>query len=119
MNNEKMPLEGNPKLKVKFTGPWQKVGGDPVFVFQAVESKDVSFENRPETINPIIQAVEDHSPPFPTTPAGPGNDDDGGLSGGAIAGIVIGVLAAVGIAGFCVWYFVLRPKKQGVEGTKP
>jgi hypothetical protein len=52
---------------------------------------------------------------------GGGNDDndDGGLSGGAIAGIVIGVVAAVGIAGFCVWYFVLRPKKIGVEGAKP
>jgi hypothetical protein len=50
---------------------------------------------------------------------GGANDDDGGLSGGAIAGIVIGVVAAVGIAGFCVWYFVLRPKKIGVEGAKP
>jgi hypothetical protein len=62
------------------------------------------------------------APVIETPNAGGGandDDDDGGLSGGAIAGIVIGVVAAIGIAGFCVWYFVLRPKKIGVEGAKP
>jgi hypothetical protein len=33
---------------------------------------------------------------------------DGGLSGGAIAGIVIAALAAVGAAAGAVWFFVLR-----------
>ncbi|KAK8876136.1 hypothetical protein M9Y10_006324 [Tritrichomonas musculus] len=35
-----------------------------------------------------------------------------GLSGGAIAGIVIGCVAAVGIAGVLVWYFVFYRKSK-------
>jgi hypothetical protein len=65
--------------------------------------------------------VVDHRPEIPKQGdggGGGGDDGSGGLSGGAIAGIVIGVLAAVGIAGFCVWYFVLRQKRQGVETAK-
>ena len=34
-----------------------------------------------------------------------------GLSGGAIAGIVIASIATLGIVGFCVYWFVLRKKK--------
>ncbi|MCL2797909.1 MAG: hypothetical protein FWD58_07645, partial [Firmicutes bacterium] len=40
------------------------------------------------------------------------SSDSGGLSGGAIAGIIIGIIAALAIAGFCVYWFVIRKKKQ-------
>jgi hypothetical protein len=110
----------DPLLQVTFTGDWDKVTDKPIFVFQGPTEKSVDVVEAPSTIEVVKQAVVNHSPPIPSQGGGGGGDDDsGGLSGGAIAGIVIGVLAAVGIVGFCVWYFVLRPKKQGVEGTKP
>ena len=38
--------------------------------------------------------------------------DDSGLSGGAIAGIVIGCVVVVAIAGFCVYWFIFRGKSD-------
>ena len=39
------------------------------------------------------------------------DDDDGdSLSGGAIAGIVIGCVAGLAIIGAAVWYFFMRPE---------
>jgi hypothetical protein len=32
---------------------------------------------------------------------------------------VIGVLAVIAIAAFCVWYFVLRAPNEGVEPAPP
>jgi hypothetical protein len=40
--------------------------------------------------------------------AGNGNDDDDGLSGGAIAGIVIGVVAVVGVGVGALWFLVIK-----------
>jgi len=34
-----------------------------------------------------------------------------GLSGGAIAGIVIGAVAVIGIGGFFVFWFVIKKKR--------
>lgn len=42
------------------------------------------------------------------------NTTSDGLSGGAVAGIVIGSIAAVSLIGFAVWYFFLR---EGATGT--
>ena len=39
----------------------------------------------------------------------------GGLDGGAVAGIIIGVLAALGLIGAGVWYFL---KEGAMYGTK-
>ena len=39
-----------------------------------------------------------------------GEDEKEKLSGGAIAGIVVGSVAAVGIAGVCIWYFLFHLK---------
>jgi len=35
---------------------------------------------------------------------------DGGLSGGAIAGIVIGSIAGIGIGGFAIFWFLIKKK---------
>lgn len=52
----------------------------------------------------------------------PGDEDDGGLSAGAIAGIVIACIAAVIIIAVCVWLFacggIKKCKKGKVEGEK-
>ena len=40
-------------------------------------------------------------------------ENDKGLSGGAIAAIVIGSVAAVGLGGFSLFWFVIRKKKIG------
>jgi hypothetical protein len=47
------------------------------------------------------------------------NDTDDGLGGGAIAGIIIGVLAAVGIVGGLVYYFYFRGGMMSSTSTTP
>ena len=37
---------------------------------------------------------------------------DGGLSGGAIAGIVFITVIVLGGVGFCIWYFIINKKKS-------
>ena len=51
---------------------------------------------------------ENANQPQPVNPDQPAKK---GLSGGAIAGIVIAILVALGAAGFCVYWFVFRKKK--------
>ena len=46
----------------------------------------------------------------------PDDKDGNGLSGGAIAGIVIGVLVALGLIGLLV-FFLLKKKSSGPVGT--
>jgi hypothetical protein len=48
-----------------------------------------------------------------------GSDDDDGLSGGAIAGIAVGSVAAVSGGGAAAWYFLVRPKGASVSGASP
>ena len=42
----------------------------------------------------------------------------GGLSAGAIAGIVIAIVVVLGAAGFCVYWFVFRKKKENKPVTE-
>lgn len=45
---------------------------------------------------------------------GPFAPTDGGLSTGEIVGNVIAVLVAVGVAGFCIYYFVVKRRNYNV-----
>ena len=48
---------------------------------------------------------------------GNSTDDDDGLSGGAVAGIIIGSLAGVTAIGVGVWYFFLRSGATGMAAA--
>jgi hypothetical protein len=50
---------------------------------------------------------------------GGGSSSSSGLSGGAYAGIAIGAVAAVLLAGLAVWYCVWKPRRQRVKESKP
>ena len=47
--------------------------------------------------------------------SGDGDDDGAGMSGGAIAGLVIGVLALLGLIAVAAWFFLLRPKTKTAD----
>jgi hypothetical protein len=116
--------QAGPELTVKFEGEWSSVTNQPTLIFQAPTAEQVKFDGDPPdpaTVTIVKTAATNKRPAVPAPengPAGGGGDDDGGLSGGAIAGIVIAVVAVVAIAAVAVWYFVLRPKKQGVGSTR-
>ncbi|MBR3870450.1 MAG: InlB B-repeat-containing protein, partial [Clostridia bacterium] len=66
-----------------------------------------------------VDPVNPDEPGNPDEPDEPGNPDQpeinpveekGGLSGGAIAGIVIGSVAVVGLGGFSLLWFVIKKK---------
>ena len=66
-----------------------------------------------QTSNPPVE------PGNPDEPSNPGNPDQpeikpveekGGLSGGAIAGIVIGSVAVAGLGGFAIFWFLIKKK---------
>ena len=72
----------------------------------------------PPTPTPPTPTPPTPTPPTPTPPTPtpqPGTDtkpttEKQGLSGGAIAGIVIGSVLVVGLGGFAVFWFVIRKK---------
>ena len=63
------------------------------------------------------KSTPDASSQIPDYSKADDKDDADSLGPGAIAGIVIGCVAAVGIIGFCVYWFVLR--KKPVEAPAP
>ena len=67
--------------------------------YMALKAFDKAKQSSELSINAVFNNI-----PFP------GDDDDGGLSGGAIAGIIIGVLLAVGLLAFGVVF----AKRQGL-----
>lgn len=51
--------------------------------------------------------IKDNPPTHPTS-----SSDDNSLSGGAIAGIVIGCLAAAAVVGFGIWWALRKPARR-------
>jgi hypothetical protein len=107
------------KLIVTFAEEWATyVANAPTIVFEADDPARVEFVNKPAAANAKIETrtVSEENLVPDTSDNGDNGDDpskpdgsgDGGLGAGPIAGIVIGVVAIVAIAGFCVWFFVLR-----------
>lgn len=81
--------------------------------------KDVATEpsqpTQPDEPSQPSQPTQPAEPSQPDTPASPTepsiSEDKGGLSGGAIAGIVVGSVAVAGIGGFAFLWFVIKKKK--------
>jgi hypothetical protein len=75
------------------------------------------YETKCETISGPGQSLLADGPVIGLFLATGNSKDDLGLSGGAIAGIVIGVLAVVGVAAEAVWFFVLRKRDDSGGGA--
>ena len=70
---------------------------------------DDNGDNKCDTCDYAMPA---HDPDNPDTPPvdNPPSDDEGGLGAGAIIGIVCGSVAALGIGGFALFWFVIKKK---------
>ena len=70
-----------------------------------------SSSNAPD--NPDSSSNEPDNPDSSENPGNPDNpnEDKDGLSGGAIAGIAVGSVAAAGVGGFSLFWFVFKKKK--------
>jgi hypothetical protein len=101
-----------PKLKIQFTGPWEDVTDRPTIIFEAGSAGDVEFvdaDGSPTSAPSNIDAVKQAATAVPIgEPAPSGGEDKSGLSGGAIAGIVIAVIVVIALIAVAVWYFVIR-----------
>jgi hypothetical protein len=131
-------FQAQPKLVVTFSTQWDAyVTNTPTIVFEADVQEAIEFVNRPASNVKIETGTPNEDYLVPDTSANSGNGDnggnddnggngpdgldskgngggdDGGLGGAAIAGIVIGSIAVVGVAAFCAWFFVLRNGGDG------
>jgi hypothetical protein len=111
-------LQDAPTVHVTFGEAWKhQLLNEPSIVFESANPDLITVANRPSKVTITKTSPENRPPLSVTVPGSDGdandNDKNDGLSDGAIAGIVIGAIAAVGIAGFCVWFFVLRKGANG------
>ena len=72
----------------------------------------------PEESTPAPEETTPADPEQPTSPEEPAPEEPKkGLSGGAIAGIVIGSTAVAGTGGFAVWWFAIQKHTAAELGT--
>jgi hypothetical protein len=103
----------SPKLKVSFDPSWDAiVTTTPDIVLEADDPNSIEITGTaPSNVKITTASVADRP-----TGAGPSEPDDGGLSAGAIARIVIACVVVVGaVVGVLVYVLVIRPKKVGGE----
>ena len=101
---ESVTVTAEDKEGKEFVG-WQDESGKIVST-----KKEYTFEVKDET---VLTAVYQNKAPGGGTIDGeiaPAPDKKDGLSGGQIAGIVIGSLAGAGIIGFAIFWFVVKKK---------
>jgi hypothetical protein len=97
------------KLVIRFSSSWDEtVTNYPHFIFEAPSTDLIEISNLPKHVRLEKKRTGDDAVVGASLSGG--EEPDGGLGAAAIAGIIIGVIAVVGIAGFCVWFFVLRDK---------
>ena len=95
---ERVTVTANEPAEGKVFKGWQDETGKIVST-----KKEYTFNVSKET---TLTAVYEDAP------------DKNGLSGGQIAGIVIGSLAGVGIVGFAIFWFVVKKKTLSLKGCK-
>ena len=86
-------------------------GVDPQCINCTIQTSTIGATAVPTSISGTLQT----SPPAATVTVMPQSSSS--LSGGAIAGIVVGVFAALSIAGALVWFFYLHKRLR--RGSKP
>jgi hypothetical protein len=111
-----------PKMKVKFTGDWETVTGSPTINFEAGSASDIEFFNAdgsPGQPPTTITAVSRVATAVPISEPSTVEEKSSGLSAGAIAAIVIGVIVVVALIGVAVWYFVIRKPGAATVADEP
>ncbi len=86
---------------------WKDAESAPV---DPVNPDEPGNPDQPE-INPDQPEINPDEPGNPDQPEINPVEEKGGLSGGAIAGIVIGSVAVAGVGGFALVWFVIKKKK--------
>jgi hypothetical protein len=130
---EAFPLSSNvqgakklasPKLVVEFDTSWDSVvENEPVII---LEADTIEISNSPDHIDLKKSTIAERpvegggNPPAgdpgggnpPEGGPGSPNSEPDGLGIGAIIGIVVGAIVVVGVIGFCVYWFAIRPGSQ-------
>jgi hypothetical protein len=106
-----------PKLHVIFDSDWANwVTNTPEIIFEAASFDDIEFVGGPPG-NVVITRKLISERPVSLPPSL--EEEDDGLSVGAIIGIVVGVLVAIGVIGFCVYWFAIRPRTKAQGNDTP
>jgi hypothetical protein len=103
----------DPKLIVEFDREWDTlVENKPEIIFEAASESDIQFAADPPMNLHITKAkISDRPALLPPDI----EEKSSGLSTGVIVAIVIAVVVVVAIAGFCVYWFVIRPSSQKAQ----
>ena len=95
----------------------QTPGSQPTSGAQPTSGSTPSEPITSDPSAPIAPGSSGVTPSSSEVPAPSEEESGGGISGGAVAGIVIGSLALVGLGGFSVYWFVISKKTIGELGN--